>query len=189
MNPQITKEDEKQFRKIADYLFKREYPSVSFMGLVNKFGNTQSTMKALAMLQSGNMIKLNKDKHVSLTSIQILDQHGKEIPNEMIDTYPTSETCFIWFKDYQSEDRKHCFDHLETIVKEKIPYVKDCPKCLNEWGSHRCLAHNQSLIFCEQCKQQSKKLRALVCNELTFEQMERLVIDEHKKDLRKRRGF
>lgn len=194
MSQQLTKPEETRFKELSEYLFKRSHPRISLVQVLEMYGKDEKefskTAKALSILESGKMIKTTiiKDSPYS-SSIQLLDEHGQEIPSESCDTFVNSETFGCWLKEYTTDKKIHCFEHLKETLDQKIPMLKDCDKCLTAWAGVRCLAHNQSIVFCAKCHEYSKKLRASICEDFTYDQCVDLLMSEHKKDLLKRRGF
>lgn len=194
MNQKLSIQDETRLKEISEYLFKRSHPRSSLVDVLKKWGMDKEeyikTCKALSILEGGKMIKTTIDKeHPYLSEIQLLDDKGQEIPSESCDTFENSDTFGCWIKEYRTDKKITCFKHLEESLNQKVPMIKDCDKCLASWANSRCLAHNQSIVFCAKCHEHSKKLRSLICEDFTFDQCVDLLMNEHKKDLIKRRGF
>src|SRR5579872_2995528 len=101
MSQQLSHITEKKVKEIADYLFRRDYPSSLLMDIFDLFGGDKTTCEALAILISGKLIRLDDHlgKKSTLMGIQTLDQNGQDIKHEICDTYPNSNTFGNWFKE------------------------------------------------------------------------------------------
>ena len=105
LNQQLTQPEENRLRDITEFLFKRSHPRISLVQVLEKYGmdkkEYEKTCKALSILESGKMIKTTIIKDQPYSSfIQLLDEHGQEIPSESCDTYENSDTFGCWFKEY-----------------------------------------------------------------------------------------
>lgn len=198
MSPQLTVFEEGNFKTVSKHLFSSQHPRLGLVQVLEKFGRTEkekmATMKSLSILASEKMIELDIEEGLPYSaSIQLLDQNGKEIPSEVCDTYLKSDSFGVWFTSWHYKTHPspaNCHEHAQENLDQSDPMVhKDCLKCFTEQAFNRCLAHNQSISFCKKCQDHSKKLRALICPEFDSEKMIALLMKEHKKDLKKRRGL
>lgn len=183
MNTQITKQTEAKVKSIGEYLFSNIYPATAITNLFDKFGNNDETIKALAILESGKMIRLDKslgDK-ASLMSFHLLDDKGNDIKNEMVDSYFGSDTYGNWFYDSK---REYCYEHLD----QPLPLWNDCIKCFKEKASWICVSHNQSMVFCNKCKEITKSIKQDITKEMD-EQFINELCKEHDKLVLRRRGL
>jgi hypothetical protein len=183
LNTQITKQTEAKVKSIGEYLFSNIYPAIAITNVFEKFGNDDETIKALAILESSKMIRLDKSlgNHASLMSFHILDSKGNDIPHEMVDSYFQSDTYGNWFYDRK---REYCYEHLD----KPLPLWNSCLKCFKEKASWICVAHNQSMVFCLKCRIITLGIKQDITKEMD-EQFINELCKAHDKDVLRRRGL
>lgn len=178
----ITPKTEQKVKEIADYLFRNNYPHTGVLDVFEKFGNDEDTIRALAVLESGNLIRIDKHlgDHVSLWSFVIRDKDGKDIQHEMIMDDYNSDVFGNWFYD---TGRTYCYEHLGDDLPDP-----NCMKCVLEDSSRRCVAHNQSMTFCKKCRDITKKYKELTPKEKS-EEFINLCCKMHNEQLILRKGL
>lgn len=187
MSQKLSPLAEKKVKEIADYLFRRDYPSALLMDIFDTFGGDKTTCEALSVLITGKLIRLDDHlgKKATLMSIQTLDQNGQDIKHEMCDTYPNSDTFGNWFTEtFRASDT--CF---EEHNKEGL-WNHNCEKCKKEKASWICVSHGQSMLNCQGCKETTKKYNKFIQdNKMEIEEFIKVLMDEHKKDLLRRKSL
>lgn len=145
---------EQKVRQIARFVMSNDYPKIAITCIFDKFGHNRSTCEALTVLQCGKIIDTVFDKAIPRNSyIHILDNAGQKIKHQMIDSYPTSETFGVMYYD---PNLSGCFEHLEYCVKYTVWGKPNCLKCFAERAACICVRHNQSIVFCDKCRDMSK---------------------------------
>lgn len=177
---------EKKVKEIADYLFRNDYPRTGIIHVFEKFGGNNTTYEALAILCTGKMIRIDKSLGDSayLTSLQLLDDKGQDIKHEICDTYPNSDTFGNWFYETKGASFS-CFEE-----HEKGLWDFNCEKCKTEKASWICVSHNQSMLTCKQCRQTTQKYKKFIDdNKMPIDDFIKVLMDEHKNYLIKRKGM
>ena len=169
--PQTT---EQKIRTIAVYLHSRDYPKTGLTCIFDKFTKDKTTLEALAALASGKMINLHLEQKNPMASyVEILDDKGEPIKHQMIDDVKTSETFGVMH--YEGQD-KTCFEHLELLGWGD----QSCPKCFEAYANRVCVKHDQSLAFCQKCRQDADKFRGMA-DILGHDKIINMILAEHKK--------
>lgn len=187
MKQQLNPITEKKVKEIADFLFRNDYPRMGIIHVFDKFGGDKTTCEALAILCSGNMIRVDKSLGDSayLTSIQLLDDRGQDIRHEVCDTYPNSDTFGNWF--YETlRPSETCFEEHNKLGL----WDYDCKKCQLEKASWMCVSHNQSMSTCQECRQTTLKFNeSMKEGNMSTDDFIKILMSEHKNYLIKRKGL
>jgi len=174
-------------REILDRLTQRHYSRVSFHSLfdaLRKEGYTERLIcEALALMGSGKIIDLeNENGKWYEATIILLDPKTQEpIKNTMVACYSDDPCYGVIYYEPKSLGFKEltCWDHIDAQVEQtKMIIDPKCEKCFRESAQRVCLAHNQSLPFCEKCKQDAKDNHALAKIE-GYEKTTDSIIKEH----------
>ncbi len=155
--------DVKKISKIVLFeMTKRHYPSVSFMGLtsaIEKQGyNETDILRAYAFLMGNKLINVVQKDPITSSFIELLDEKGIRIKHTMISGYSDNMYGIIFYDAGSNyENPISCHDHLTEQVNQ-IKEIIDlsCVKCFNSRAQMICYLHNQSLEFCEKCKNLAK---------------------------------
>lgn len=180
---QLTKEAETKIKEIGQYLFSSSYPKTALTSVFKKFGGDKDTIKALAVLEHGKLIRLDRSLGSSayLASLVILDDKGKDIRHEMIYDNYGSDLFGNWF--YESDEKTFCYDHIK-----EDNYKPGCEKCSKQLADRICVNHNQSMLLCLECREATKKIKGLISKDES-EEFINISIREHKKRILKQRGI
>ncbi len=194
MNPQpkqtfeINNKVKKISKIVLDEMTKRHYPSVSFMGLthaIEKQGYTHTDiLRAYAFLSGNKLINVVRKDPITSSFIELLDENGIRIKHTMISGY--SDFMYgIIFYDARSnyENPISCHDHLDEQVKQIKEIIDEkCVKCFNERSQMICYLHDQSLEFCEKCKNLAELHKIQAENNKDFGKVEDHYITKILKD-------
>jgi hypothetical protein len=141
--------------------------------------------EALALMGSGKLIDLqNENGKWYEASIVLLDpETQKPIKNTMIACYD-DDPCYgvIYYEPRSLKIKEvNCWDHIDEQVKQtKMIIDPSCEKCFAESAQRICIAHNQSLPFCAECKEDAKLNHALAKIE-GYEKTTDKILAEHTK--------
>ncbi len=149
-------------KEISEYIIKsmlkRSYPSVSIMHYFEKYTTNKKIdpqfMHALAMMEKGEILRLDKDEKIASNSAFVLIENGKAKMHHMIDDESKSPTFGQMFNDpYEGpKKRVHCFKHIMNSDE-------NCEKCKLETNSMICMNHGNVLSKCEACLELSKNIK------------------------------
>lgn len=156
-----------RIKEISEYITKsmldRSYPAVNVMHYFEKYSINKELdpqfMHALAMMEKGGIIRLDKDdKIASNSAFVLLDEDGQVKMHHMIDDDYGSNTFGVMMNDpYEGElKRQTCYKHLEN------GYTEGCEKCELEKNSQICMEHNTILSECEKCQHKSALIKETV---------------------------
>lgn len=178
----ITKTIEDIAKEAIKIMTKRHYSKYSCSSLFNdlKQYSQDDIVKALTLLTAEGFIKLDQSlgKHVSLWAFQLLD-NGKPIKNTMINDAINSDTYGAIY--YSPEKEITCYDHLEeSLAQSRLIANQECVKCFESESQCICIKHNQSLTFCEQCRQEAKLNKSLA-DTLGHDEFTRQKLADHNK--------
>ncbi len=155
-----------RIKEISEYITKsmldRSYPAVNVMHYFEKYSINKELdpqfMHALAMMEKGGIIRLDKDdKIASNSAFVLLDEDGQVKMHHMIDDDYGSNTFGAMMNDpYEGElKRQTCYKHLEN------GYTEGCEKCELEKNSQICMEHGNVLSDCVECKISSELLKGV----------------------------
>jgi len=155
----ISEQIENLAKKILQHMCKRHYASYSAVCLFRDFEKyrKEDFLGALAFLvQEKLLAHKEKDKPVSLQYFELLYE-GKPIRHTMINDAVNSETFGQIFYENTKHSVLSCYEHLERSLTEQTDGYDDCQYCFSVIASCVCYDHNQSLAFCQKCREQAKQ--------------------------------
>ena len=168
----IAAPDDAKIKEISEdilkSMLKRSFPAVDATHFFKKYANGKTPdhqfMHALAMMDKGGILRIDKtDKPFSVTFV-LLENDGSVKMHHMIDDEYESDTFGCMFDDpYEGPKKRiHCYEHIMSDEKAKAP---DCEKCRQEEESKICMSHRNILSKCEKCKLDSKIIKAATTKE------------------------
>ena len=162
----ISKKVEKISKEVLDIMTQEHHNGYGCMSLMEKLikereHDESDVCKALAFLCSEKLLNLNETfKGPYAKYFELLDEDGHKIKNTMVGVYHDDESFGIIYYDPRDFFKKNttCHEHLEQQVKQTKSIIDEkCVKCFEERAERICLAHNQSLEFCQKCKNTSNE--------------------------------
>jgi hypothetical protein len=193
---------ETRTREVADYFLNWDYPSMCVSGVFEELGNDITTQKALAILLEGKFIMMGEigttgkvhSKYFALVN----PDTNKEMQNEICFNYPDSHVYGNWFTDISLEE-KLTHSKEDKIIRDRLyeleinglvhwRYVFEVEECLENY-KYICVNHGNQLLKCEQCRDFTRKLKALVnAGDLDLKEIEKEIFANHVQPWKKERG-
>ena len=161
-------------KEILEYMCKRHYPSIACYCIFDQFKVSNTTFRALAILDKAKIIKLVKEKSAYSSYFVLLDSNGNEIRHVMLYNHKNSLVYGNYF--YDPKISSTCWDHIENDDPDPL-----CIKCQQQINNTICYAHNNKLFECEQCKQTTIKIKSMLTKDFTHDDFDTLAIEELNK--------
>ncbi len=193
---------QKRVKELFEYFLDWEYPSRSFVDVMEKIGTDKLTLNALAALNEAKIITMGQHsdndspycKYFSLVNPDTFE----EMQSECCYNYPDSHVYGNWFTTLSLKDQLHhspeeqiIIDRLNELQRDdliSLEYAFGVRESLEAY-KYICVNHGNQLLKCEECRDFTRRLKILVnAGDLDLQEIEKEIFANHVQPWKKERG-